>query len=301
MSGMQGRCASFQVEREKRRAAAQAAAEYQKANQNQGWLGWLWGGGGDKPTSQQSGGDADERADLTQEEYHKLEEIVSEQEAAVKQGLLLAAELFCQVFLVLSICGWARQVLIARSASSDTRVVAASTSPHSLQMELRLKVGSSSFVLKDDQGLKAARAGMEGLWLTAQKYPETLAVGVSLDGVGLVSPEGTIARAGVELHVAEVETAEDTGGFPSPASLSQNDTLWSFSPICDRVSSQSRPCVFHSCAPQRDPSLLSPEMRRCPLGTQACRKLRRRKVREGSKRWTWSLSRSRRTSVPTPC
>ena len=77
----------FQVEREKRKAAAQAAAEYKKASENQGWLSWAWGGA---KAPKSDGSNADERADLTDEEYQKLEDIVSEREEAVKQseGLL---------------------------------------------------------------------------------------------------------------------------------------------------------------------------------------------------------------------
>ena len=76
-----------QVEQEKRKAAAKAAAEYRKAKENQGWVGWLMGGaglvgGGPPPAADEHG----LRGDLNQEEYQKLEEIVSEQEAAVKQG-----------------------------------------------------------------------------------------------------------------------------------------------------------------------------------------------------------------------
>ena len=78
-------CPLLQVEREKRRSAARAAAEYQKPAQSQGWVGWLWGGAS-RPAQPQADEDADMRADLNEEEYQKLEEIVSEQEAAVKQG-----------------------------------------------------------------------------------------------------------------------------------------------------------------------------------------------------------------------
>lgn len=83
----------LQVEKEKRQAAAQAAAEYRKAKANQGWVGWLMGGGGlsnsgPKPPADEHG----LRGNLNEEEYQKLEEIVSEQEAAVKQGLFLQYE-----------------------------------------------------------------------------------------------------------------------------------------------------------------------------------------------------------------
>ena len=75
------------MEKEKRRAAAKAAAEYKKAKENQGWVGWMMGGVGlggsaPKPPADENG----LRGDLNEEEYKKLEEIVSEQEAAVKQG-----------------------------------------------------------------------------------------------------------------------------------------------------------------------------------------------------------------------
>ena len=79
------------MEREKRRSAARAAAEYQKPAQNQGWVGWLWGGA-PRPAQPQADEDADMRANLNEEEYQKLEEIVSEQEAAVKQGARLLSE-----------------------------------------------------------------------------------------------------------------------------------------------------------------------------------------------------------------
>ena len=75
------------MEQEKRKAAARAAAEYRKAKENQGWVGWLVGGaglvGGGPPAPADENG---LRGDLNKEEYQKLEEIVSEQEAAVKQG-----------------------------------------------------------------------------------------------------------------------------------------------------------------------------------------------------------------------
>lgn len=76
-----------QVEKEKRRAAAKAAAEYKKAKQNEGWVSWVMGGvglGGVQPPA--SADDDGLRGDLNEEEYKKLEEIVSEQEVAVNQG-----------------------------------------------------------------------------------------------------------------------------------------------------------------------------------------------------------------------
>ena len=93
-------------------------------------------------------------------------------------------------------------------------MLAAAHSPHSLQLEVRLKVSSGSFILRDEQEVKAVRSGLQGLWLTSQKYPETLAMTLSLDGVGLVSPEGTIVRAGAQLQSSDAEeSTPDSGKF----------------------------------------------------------------------------------------
>ena len=73
-----------QVEKEKRRAAAKAAAEYEQAKKSQGWVSWMMGGP-PKPSTDST----ELRADLSSEEFQKLEEIVSEQEKAVQQGTAL--------------------------------------------------------------------------------------------------------------------------------------------------------------------------------------------------------------------
>lgn len=88
-----------------------------------------------------------------------------------------------------------------------------------------MKVGSGNLVLEGDKKVKIARAGMQGLALTACKYPVTLGVSLSLDGVGLLSPEGTIARAGQELR-EDSAAALDSGKFFSPLTwASQNGAL----------------------------------------------------------------------------
>ena len=72
------------MEKEKRRAAAKAAAEYEQAKKNQGWVSWLMGG---PPKPGSAGLDSSElKAELNDEEYQKLDEIVAEQEKAVQQG-----------------------------------------------------------------------------------------------------------------------------------------------------------------------------------------------------------------------
>ena len=76
--------ASMQVERERRRQAAKAAAE-QKAKQAQSWIGWLTGMGGGQ-TATPASDDSDLRADLNAEEYAKLQELVDERDEAIQAG-----------------------------------------------------------------------------------------------------------------------------------------------------------------------------------------------------------------------
>ena len=78
-------------------------------------------------------------------------------------------------------------------------------------MEVRLKIGQGNMVLEGEEKLKIVRAGMQSLTLTARKYPDTLGVSLALDGVGLLSPEGTIARAGQELQQEASDTALTSG------------------------------------------------------------------------------------------
>lgn len=64
-------------------------------------------------------------------------------------------------------------------------------------MEVRLKVNHGSTALADkDSDIVAG--SLQGLWLTAQKYPVTLGVSLALDGVSITSPEGTIASSGIQ-------------------------------------------------------------------------------------------------------
>ena len=90
-------------------------------------------------------------------------------------------------------------------------VVAGKETQDSLQMEVRLKVAAGSAVLEGEDGTKVVRAGMEGLWLTAQKFPVTLGVTLSLDGVGVSSPEGTVVQTGAQLQHSASMPALDTG------------------------------------------------------------------------------------------
>lgn len=75
----------MQVEQEKRREAAAAAAEKQ-AKAASTWWGWMTGAGKAKSPEDAANQQDDMRADLTADEYSKLQDMVSEQEEAVKTG-----------------------------------------------------------------------------------------------------------------------------------------------------------------------------------------------------------------------
>ena len=79
----------MQVEQEKRRAAAAAAADKQ-AKAASTWWGWATGAGKAKSPEDAANEQGDMRADLTADEYSKLEDMVSEQEEAVKTGMDLS-------------------------------------------------------------------------------------------------------------------------------------------------------------------------------------------------------------------
>ena len=64
-------------------------------------------------------------------------------------------------------------------------------------MEVRVKIQSGSTALVDE-GKDTLRGGLQGLWITAQKYPVTLGVSLALDGVSLTSAEGVIATSGIK-------------------------------------------------------------------------------------------------------
>jgi hypothetical protein len=78
------------VERAKKRAAAQAAAETREAQANRGWLSWAWGGGGGGAKGGEEDPDDDMRGDLNEEEREALKGLLSEQEDALTFGVFPA-------------------------------------------------------------------------------------------------------------------------------------------------------------------------------------------------------------------
>ena len=64
-------------------------------------------------------------------------------------------------------------------------------------MEVRVKVKTGSTSL-GDKGQRILKGALQGLWLNAQKYPETLGVSMALDGVLLTSVDIVLATSGIK-------------------------------------------------------------------------------------------------------
>ncbi|KAK9858457.1 hypothetical protein WJX84_002370 [Apatococcus fuscideae] len=150
------RLAHAKVEQEKRRAAAAAAAEKQ-AQQASTWWGWATGAGKAKSPEDAANQQDDMRANLTADEFSKLEDMVSEQEQAVKTG---------------------------------------SETPYTLRMQVQVQIGSMAAVLDQDDGSQIVHSGMQNLQTTVKLYPETKVVSFSVEGVGVVTPQGTLLETG---------------------------------------------------------------------------------------------------------
>ncbi|KAK9827173.1 hypothetical protein WJX74_009221 [Apatococcus lobatus] len=150
------RLAHAKVEQEKRRAAAAAAAEKQ-AKAASTWWGWATGAGKAKSPEDAANQQDDMRADLTADEYSKLEDMVSEQEQAVKTG---------------------------------------AETPTTLRMQLQVQIGSMAAALDHDDGSQIVHSGMQNLQSTVKLYPETKEIFFSVEGVGVVAPNGSLLETG---------------------------------------------------------------------------------------------------------
>lgn len=92
----------------------------------------------------------------------------------------------------------------------DACLPADNASPDSLEIEVRLKVKSGSAALAG-QGPDILAGGLQGLWLTAQKFPVTTGLSVALDGIAVTSPEGVIASSGIQKTPDEPDASLTTG------------------------------------------------------------------------------------------
>ncbi len=180
------RLAYAEVQRMRRQAAKEAAAAGKTAAAQQaadsgggGWLGWLMGA---KPaatlttttTSPRSpGGTTDlvslppapdttkgaQRADLSEEEFTKLIELVSQQEEGLKLGI---------------------------------------ETPYSLLTQITVRVGSASAVLFGMDGGTVLRGSLEGISAALDFFPVTHRIQLGVTAMWVESPEGVFLQTGAE-------------------------------------------------------------------------------------------------------
>jgi hypothetical protein len=185
------RLAYAEVQRMRRHAAKEAAAAGKTEQASAagggggGWLGWLMGA---KPTtttttttSPRSPGGTElvslppapdtakgsQRADLSEEEFTKLIELVSQQEEGLKFGI---------------------------------------ETPYSLLTQITVRVGSASAVLFDIDGGTVLRGSLEGISAAADFFPMTRRVQLGVTAMGVESPEGVFLQTGAEEIVLPGDT-----------------------------------------------------------------------------------------------
>lgn len=96
---------------------------------------------------------------------------------------------------------------------------AASDAPHSLRMEVRVRMESGAVVLDGDQGAAPVlRAGTRGTTTVARMYPKTISVRVAVAGMGVLTPEGNVARTGALLPPSSSILGNEEEGMFSEAS-----------------------------------------------------------------------------------
>ncbi|KAL4527774.1 hypothetical protein Ndes2437A_g02912 [Nannochloris sp. 'desiccata'] len=173
------RLAYAEVQRMRKRAAKAAAAagktEKQSSDAGGGWLGWLMGA---KPATNKSprsprGEETEllsfppaldtakgaQRADLSEEEFTKLIELVSQQEEGLKLGI---------------------------------------ETPYSLITQITVRVGSASAVLYGIDGGTVLRGSLEGISAAAAFFPVTHRIQLGVTAMGVESPEGVFLQTGAE-------------------------------------------------------------------------------------------------------
>jgi vacuolar protein sorting-associated protein 13A/C len=174
------RLAYAEVQRMRKQAAKAAAAagksHKQSGDGGGGWLGWLMGA---KPTtttetSPRSPGIEKEllsfpqasddtkgaqRADLSEEEFSKLIELVSQQEEGLKLGI---------------------------------------ETPYSLLTQITVRVGSASAVLFGIDGGTVLRGSLEGISAALDFFPVTHRIQLGVTAMGVESPEGVFLQTGAE-------------------------------------------------------------------------------------------------------
>ncbi len=63
-------------------------------------------------------------------------------------------------------------------------------------MQISVEIGSMAAVLDHDDGSQIVHSGMQTLQSTVKLYPETKEISFSVEGVGVVTPHGTLLDTG---------------------------------------------------------------------------------------------------------
>lgn len=174
------RLAYAEVQRMRKRAAKAAAAagktEKQTSAGGGGWIGWLMGSKQattkTSPRSPREEGTdflsfppapdtakGAQRADLSEEEFTKLIDLVSQQEEGLKLGV---------------------------------------ETPYSLLTQITVRVGSASAVLYGTDGGTVLKGSLEGISAGTDFFPVTQRIQLGVTAMGVESPEGVFLQTGAE-------------------------------------------------------------------------------------------------------
>ena len=140
------------------------------------------------------------RGDLSDEEYRKIMQLVTEQENALQSGEHLTAQKCSQP--VWGMFEHTPHAAVPGSMPQTTCFfTAGNETPYSLRTKVSLAVQSAAVVL-DNSDVEVMRAALQGLSGTTNIYPETMAVSVGITSVSILTPDGQFLRAGSQLHSA---------------------------------------------------------------------------------------------------
>ena len=102
-----------------------------------------------------------------------------------------------------------------RGAYTCVAGAAGSDSPHSVRMEVRVRMESGAVVLDGEQGgAPVLRAGTRGTTTVARVYAKTVSVRTAVAGMGVVTPEGTVVRTGALLPPSSSIVRKSEGEGP---------------------------------------------------------------------------------------
>ena len=79
---------------------------------------------------------------------------------------------------------------------ADDGPCAGAETPTTLRMQLQVQIGSMAAALDHDDGSQIVHSGMQNLQSKVNLYPETKEIFFSVEGVGVVAPNGSLLETG---------------------------------------------------------------------------------------------------------